>query len=235
MQIFDAHLHIIDPAFPLVKSAGFLPEPFDSLDYQRATESIGVVGGAIVSGSFQALDQSYLRAALLRLGPTFVGVTQLPADVSAEEIRELDAVGVRALRFNVHRGGSETLAQLERFAHRVHDLVGWHVEVYVDGAHLEELEARLAALPRIVIDHLGLTKAGNAPLLRLVERGGYVKASGFARLDFDPIPFIEGLIAVRPDAVLFGTDLPGTRSPRPFDRRDLERLCEAFTMFLFQR
>ena len=36
------------------------------------------MGGAVVSGSFQGFDQSYLLDALDQLGPSFVGVTQLP-------------------------------------------------------------------------------------------------------------------------------------------------------------
>ena len=46
-------------------------------------------------------------AALGELGPRFVGVTQLPADTADAEIVRLHASGVRAVRFNVRRGGSE--------------------------------------------------------------------------------------------------------------------------------
>jgi len=43
---------------------------------------------AVVSGSFHGFDQSYLLDALALLGPGFVGVTQLPATVTDDEIRE---------------------------------------------------------------------------------------------------------------------------------------------------
>ena len=77
VAVFDAHLHIIDPRFPLVASEGYLPEPFTVESYLAATAGIDVVGGAVVSGSFQAFDRTYLLDALERLGPTFVGVAQL--------------------------------------------------------------------------------------------------------------------------------------------------------------
>lgn len=32
-DIFDAHLHVIDPRFPLVPNGGYLPEPFTAEDY----------------------------------------------------------------------------------------------------------------------------------------------------------------------------------------------------------
>ncbi len=89
-RIFDSHLHIIDPAFPLVPNNGYLPDPFTTSDYLVMARFLGVAGGAVVSGSFQAFDQDYLLSALERLGPRFVGVTQLPASVSDAEIKRLD-------------------------------------------------------------------------------------------------------------------------------------------------
>ncbi len=225
--LFDAHLHIIDPRFPLVANQGYLPPAFTASDYLRAARPLGVTGGAVVSGSFQAFDQSYLVAALERLGPGFVGVTQLPPEVGAAELQELERAGVRALRFNLRRGGSAGLDDLETLAARVHDLVGWHVELYVDSRDLAELEERLLRLPQIVVDHLGLSEAGLPSLLRLVERGAKVKATGFGRLDFDPAPALRQIAGANPEALLFGSDLPSTRAPRPFSADDIELLRRA--------
>ena len=83
MRIFDAHFHIIDPHFPLVPNQGFLPEPFTVDDYRARVADLGVAGGAVVSGSFQAFDQSYLVDSLRRLGPGFVGV----ANVQSRRLR----------------------------------------------------------------------------------------------------------------------------------------------------
>jgi len=135
----------------------------------------------VVSGSFQAFDQSYLLDALARLGPGFDGVTQLPATVSDEQVLSLAAAGVRGVRFNVRRGGSETLEHLDALARRVHELAGWHTELYVDARDLPGLAPILGALPKVSIDHLGLSRDGLPSLLRLVERGAHVKASGFGR------------------------------------------------------
>lgn len=57
--------------------------------------------------------------ALRRLGASFVGVIQVPVSISDEEILHLNEIGVRAVRFSVKRGGSETLAHLDRLAERV--------------------------------------------------------------------------------------------------------------------
>ena len=224
--IFDAHLHVIDPRFPLVPNKGYLPDPFTAEDYLQRTGPLGVVGGAVVSGSFQAFDTSYLLDALKVLGPSFVGVAQLPVSVSDEELLGLHQAGVRAVRFNIERGGSETLENMERLAKRVYEISGWHAELYVSSRHLAELEGTLARLPKMSIDHLGLSRDGFRPLLKLVERGARVKATGFGRLDFDPGAAMEEISAANPDALMFGTDLPSTRARRPFRDEDVRTVTE---------
>jgi predicted TIM-barrel fold metal-dependent hydrolase len=220
--LFDAHFHVIDPRFPLVPNRGYLPDRYTVSDYRERMESYDLRGGAVISGSFQAFDQDYLVNALEQLGPAFVGVTQLPASVSDEELRELDRYGVRAVRFNLKRGGSEDVGYLDSMARRIHALLGWHVELYADASELPDLFDTLTALPAVVVDHLGLSKAGLPHLLRLAERGVRVKASGFGRVDFDVRSALKKLHAVNPDALMFGTDLPSTRAARPYRDRDFQ-------------
>jgi len=205
--LFDAHLHIIDPRFPLVANDAFIPTTFSVDDYRRRTHHLNVVGGSVVSGSFQAFDQSYLLDALAELGPRFVGVTQLPVTTSDEEIVSLDAAGVRAVRFNVRRGGSETLTHLDSLARRVFELVGWHTELYIDARDL--------------------SGAGLPELLRLVERGAHVKATGFSRGDLDVRATLRDIARANPHSLMVGTDLPSTRAPRPFSDDDIDLVVEA--------
>jgi predicted TIM-barrel fold metal-dependent hydrolase len=132
--------------------------------------------------------------------------------VGDEEIVRLDEAGVRAVRFNLHRGGELD----EALAWRVHEVAGWHVEVYAGGRVLAALEGRLRTLPRLVVDHLGLD-ADALPVLRRLDC--MVKATGFGRVDLD----VEATLrALDPDRLMFGTDLPGTRARRPFEPADLE-------------
>ena len=216
-MVFDAHFHIVDPRFPLTPSEGFVPEPFTVARYRAATAGLGVTGGAVVAGSFQGAGQEHLLDALERLGPGFVGVAQLPGGAGDEEILALARAGVRAVRFNLRRGGQLD----EALALRAHALAGWHAEVYVDGRELAGLEGRLRALPRLCIDHLGMHRDGLPALLRLVEHGAKVKASGFGRVQLDVAETLRAIAAVDPAALLFGTDLPGTRARRPFEPEDL--------------
>jgi predicted TIM-barrel fold metal-dependent hydrolase len=226
-KLFDTHLHIIDSRFPLVPNNGYLPDEFTCEDYLDRMKGYQLAGGAVVSGSFQALDQTYLIDALEKLGPRFVGVTQVPASVADEELIALDRAGVRAVRFNLKRGGSEEVTYLDSLARRVHDLVGWHVELYVDSRDLASLYSVLVALPAVSIDHLGLSSEGFATLLKLVEHGVHVKATGFGRVDFELKTALKELFSANPDAMMFGTDLPSTRAPRPYEDHDFALIIEA--------
>lgn len=224
--IFDSHLHIIDHRFPLVPNNGFVPNHFDSENYRERLRDYTLAGGAVVSGSFQAFDQAYLLSALKTLGSGFVGVTQLPHTVTDQDLLHLNAEGVRALRFNITRGGSEEIRYLPSMAQRIFELVGWHVELYISACDLPDLYSMLITLPAFSIDHLGLTKNGFGTLLKLVERGAHIKATGFGRVDFDVASALRDIDSANPSALMFGTDLPSTRAPRVYSDDDFRLVIE---------
>ncbi|MGE7953454.1 amidohydrolase family protein [Lysinibacillus xylanilyticus] len=228
MKIFDAHFHIIDFEFPVTENQGYVPPSYVVEDYQKDTATYTIGGGAIVSGSFQGFDQGYLVNALEKMGSAFCGVTQLPFSVTDDEIIDLHKKGVRALRFNVKRGGSEDLSKLDYFARRVHDLAGWHSELYIDAKDLPDIAPTIEKLPAISIDHLGLSEEGLPHLLKLVEKGVRVKATGFGRVELDVENALKSIYTINPEALMFGTDLPSTRAKRPFAYADVELIQELF-------
>ena len=225
MALFDAHFHIIDPRFPLVMNDGYLPPPYTVDDYWATAGPLGVAGGAIVSSAFHACDQGYLLDALARFGPCYVGVTQLPAEVDDQTIRHLDRAGVRALRFDFHQGVAGDPAAMARMAHRVFNLAGWHIELGLDGYVLHELRSTLLGLPRVVIDHLGLTGNALPALLELVWRGAKVKASGFGRVSLSVRATLQAIAEADETALMFGSDLPSLRADRPFYPGDINLIA----------
>lgn len=222
MQIFDTHFHIIDFRFPVTENQGFMPPSFTVADYLRRTDGLGIAAGVVVSGSFQNFDLAFMRDALSRFGPNFVGVAQLPADTPDADILALDAIGVRGVRFNLVRGGSAGVEDLDRVARRVHEVAGWHVELYADAKDLEAVYDTVSRLPAASIAHLGLSEAGLPTLLRLAERGMRVKATGFGRATLDVPRAIRALARANPDALMFGSDLPSQRARRPFEPADID-------------
>ncbi|MEV0028691.1 amidohydrolase family protein [Nocardia sp. NPDC050793] len=223
--MFDAHVHIIDPRFPLIENEGYLPDPYTIADYRKRMSRFDIGGGAVVSASFQGTDQTYLKAALAELGEGWVGVTRLDLDASDEEILELDRVGVRALRFNLKRAAAD-ITQMTLQALRAHELAGWHVELYMDGQMLASLQPVISKLPALSVDHLGMSDEGLPYLLDLVDRGAHVKATGFGRVAMNVADTVRRIHAVNPQALMFGTDLPGTRAGRPFRDADVDLICD---------
>ncbi|RDI63294.1 amidohydrolase family protein [Nocardia pseudobrasiliensis] len=219
--MFDAHVHVIDPRFPLIENQGYLPDHYTIADYRKRMSRFDVDGGAVVSASFQGADDRYLTTALAELGPGWVGVITLHPDATDEQILALDRAGVRALRFNLKRAAVD-IVTLTMQALRAHELAGWHVELYIDGSMLGSLEPVISKLPSLSIDHLGMSDDCLPYLLDLVDRGARVKASGFGRVSMDIPAALRRIHAVNPDALMFGSDLPGTRAGRPFRDSDIE-------------
>src|SRR6478735_12263258 len=221
-RLFDSHCHIIDHRFPIVANQGYTPPHFPLEDYLALTKPLGVVAGAIVSGSFQANDQTYLMDILPKLGAGWVGVTQIPNDYPDAEIAKLGKLGVRAVRFNVFRGRIDSVDDIVALATRVHSVAGWHSEIYADAAALAPHVDKLSKLPQLCVDHLGMTEAGVPVLLDLVAAGCKVKATGFGRVKLDVPKTLEAVARKNPNALVFGTDIPSTRAARPFETADID-------------
>ena len=259
MRVFDAHFHIIDDRFPLISNDGFIPGCFHCDDYKKFQHALlqdhqcELLGGAVVSVSFQGYDKSYLLDTLQKLGGHYVGVLQvdLCASVSDADLYDLHAKGIRAVRFNFQRGVVSShdkdidlqYATLEAFIHRIYQVVGWHAEFYIRSSSLinssSSLFRLLATAPKVVIDHLGMEVNGGEEgelgfglLLELLRTGKNVnvKASGFGRTLVDKemlMSRLQALVAVRPEGLVFGTDVPGTRARVPFEPGDIDVLVGA--------
>src|SRR4029450_2134413 len=68
-RLFDSHCHIIDHPYPIGANQGSTPPNFPLEAYLAQAKPLGVVAGAVVSGSFQANDQTYLMALRPRVVP----------------------------------------------------------------------------------------------------------------------------------------------------------------------
>ena len=229
MKIFDSHFHIINPKFPLVENNGYLPPDFTVENYKKKVQSYGIAGGAIVSGSFQKFDQEYLLDALKSFGKNYFGVANIPIVMKKSELERLNQSNIRAVRFNLKRGGSESLENLVELSNNLYDKYGWNTELYVDSKNLKELKTTLEKIPKFSIDHLGLSKAGLSELYYWAEKGVKIKATGFGRLDFNPTEVMKRIHSINPNSLMFGTDLPSTRAKRPFTSDHLKLIKDSFS------
>ncbi len=220
-MLFDAHMHIFDPAFPTPGNQGFVPEPFTAGAYRARTASLGIVGGAVVAASTQGTDPTPLLAAAEALGPGFVVVAEAHPGQGEQDFAALAEAGVRGVRFNLVRGGAFDVPTMLAHA-RLAATFGLHAELYADAAILGPYAGALASLPAgLALDHLGMTEAGLPVTLDLARAGVRVKATGFGRVSLDVAHALEKLADAAPGALMAATDLPSTRARRPFEEADL--------------
>jgi predicted TIM-barrel fold metal-dependent hydrolase len=220
--VFDAHFHIFAAAAPLPGHDGFIPDRFEVADYRARVAALGVTGGAVVAASTQGHDPAPLIEAAEALGEGFCVVARASPEQDEAALAWLAARRVRGLRYLLHRGDSWSLPALVEHA-REAARFGLHAELYADAATLAPHVQAIAALPAVVLDHLGLTEAGLPTTLALAARGVRVKATGFGRVALDVPRALERLAAI-PGCLMAGTDLPSTRARRPFADADLALL-----------
>ena len=107
-RLFDSHFHIIDHRFPIVSNQGYTPPHFPLEAYLAQAKPLGVIAGAVVSGSFQANDQSYLIDALGKLGAVSVPVnTAVKGELLAYYLVQSDSELVVADEDLVDRQGGK--------------------------------------------------------------------------------------------------------------------------------
>jgi predicted TIM-barrel fold metal-dependent hydrolase len=245
----DTHAHVFGPAdrFPYADDRSYTPPDAPLEKYLGMLDAIGFTRGVLVQGSAHGRDNSAMLDALARQPDRLRGIAVADAEISADELRAWNRLGVRGLRFNhffrdgqLHYRGGIPLSVAETHAPVMAEL-GWHLQLWIDVKDLPDTIPVLKAIGRpVVIDHMGRTdaRAGTATpgfqsLLRLVGDGGcWVKVSGAHRLsrsapDYpDARPFHEALVRANPDRLVWGSDWPHPRIEG--EMPDAGRLFELF-------
>ncbi len=244
----DCHSHVFDlsPRYPLTGQRSYTPVPAGLDDYLRMCEVMGIERTVQVSASVYGFDNSLTLDVIRRLGQHRArGVAGVSPDVGSAELERLHAGGFRGARLSTHikgYGGSEVIAAL---APRFRPL-GWHVQLHVDHVgELAELEDRLVRTEvAMVFDHLGCARgqdtvahSGFEALLRILRQRDdrWVKVSSWYRRsqagppDYaDMRPFVEALVAARPDRVVWGSNWPHSALFEPAAVPEDERLIDLF-------
>ncbi len=223
----DAHCHVFGPAavFPFAPERKYTPcdAPKEKLFALR--DHLGFARNVIVQATCHGKDNAAMVDALRASGGMARGVAMIGEDTSDAALAEMDAAGVRGVRFNfLKRLVDDTPHEVfERIAARVHEL-GWHIVVYFEAQDLPEVGPLVARLPGIVVvDHMGrpdVTEGTDGPgfiaFRRFLDEHGnvWVKTSCPERLTVagppydDVVPFGAALVEGFPDRVLWGTDWP---------------------------
>ena len=178
-----------------------------------------------MQASCHGTDNSALIDALISAEDTARGVAIVSPDISDDELHEMDAAGVRAVRFNFLKRLVDVTPKEEflRIAERVAEL-DWHIVVYFEIQDLEELTPFLQSLPTVVVvDHMGRPNISGGiehpdfeRFTKLLDynENFWTKVSCPERLTLDGppyddvIPFARYLVENFPERTLWGTDWP---------------------------
>src|SRR5580704_15541191 len=106
--------------------------------------------------------------------------------VSDAELKRMNGLGVRGIRFNLAQAGATTPEMIEPLSKRVNEL-GWHIQINAPAAKIMEIKDILNRVPSpIVFDHLahipepeGTVHPLFGVVLALIDKGKtWVKLSG---------------------------------------------------------
>lgn len=241
----DCHFHTYDGRYPAAARATLLPDDASVEDYRALQRRIGTSRGVIIQPSTYGTDNSLQLASMQALGPDrFRMVAVVAEDAPEAELRRLDALGVRGVRFNLTLPGPLTTASLEPLAPRLAAL-GWHCQINMSPKQIEDAQAVLARLPgRLVFDHLGqvpqpagVDSPSYAIIRSLLDKGNaWVKLSGAYITSKDGPPayadagkVASSFVRAAPERVVWGSDWPHPTKPndaKPDDAVLLDRLAE---------
>lgn len=223
----DAHCHVFGPeevfTYSLKRKYTPCDAPKENLFALR--DYLGFKKNVIVQASCHGTDNRALVDALESAGELAKGVAVVSEDITTEELEQMHASGVRAVRFNfVKRLVDTTPKQVFRnIADKIKPL-GWHIVVYFESKDLDEIAPFLVELDTtVVIDHMGrpdisegVDSKSFAKFIKLLEDNPnfWTKVSCPERLTQNPpdysdvIPFARTLVERFPRRVLWGTDWP---------------------------
>ena len=134
----DCHMHIYESRFPVAPNAKLRPPDATVDDYRLLQKRIGATRNVVVTPSTYGTDNSCTLDAIARLGPTAHGVAVVDTSVEDAELKRLDGLGMRGIRFNLVQSGATTIDMLEPLSKRVNDL-GWHVQIHMLGDQIVEV------------------------------------------------------------------------------------------------
>jgi 2-pyrone-4,6-dicarboxylate lactonase len=222
----DAHVHVFGPqrVFPFADNRPFTPADAPKEKLFALHAMLGIEHCVIVQSTCHGFDNRVVADAIAAKKGDYCGVALLPATVEDAELRRLDALGFRGVRFNFmkHLGKGAGMEEAIALSARLAKL-GWHLQVHFEASLIDELAPWLkrSAVP-VVIDHmgrvdasLGLDQPAFRRLLELMRDPRFrVKVSGSERISRKPapwedaIPFARKLVAEFGDRCFWGSDWP---------------------------
>jgi len=238
----DCHMHIYDAKYPTAPSATLKPPDALVADYKLLQKRIGTTRNVVVTPSTYGTDNRVTLDAMAQIGATARGVAVVDTSVADAELKRMNGLGIRGIRFNLVQAGATTIEMIEPLSKRVNDL-GWHIQIHMKGEQIAGIEDLLMRVPSpIVFDHLGrlaqpnaLDSPGFKTISKLINKGKtWIKLSG-AYQDSkvgppgysDTVSVARAYVKAAPERMVWASDWPHpTEKEKPNDTVLFDLLAE---------
>ena len=152
----DCHFHIYDGRYPADPKAVLRPGDASVEDYRQLQKLLGITRCVIVQPSTYGIDNRLLLDSLGSFGDASArAVAVVNTGIRDAELRQMNAAGVRGIRFNLVQTGTTTLNMLEPLAKRVTNL-DWHIQIQAAAGQIVAAREIWQRVPcPVVFDHLG--------------------------------------------------------------------------------
>jgi predicted TIM-barrel fold metal-dependent hydrolase len=206
---WDCHVHVFDGE-PVGAPAHYAPPLRTLRMLALAALPGGVSRFVLVQPSVYGTDNRVLLAELQRGQGLHRGVVVVDESIGDDTLRSMDMLGVRGVRCNLVSPVGNSPAALARLAPRLRAL-GWHVQWYAQPSQLPDIAAfQERHGVTCVLDHVAGfgpacvdANATWAVLRRIADGGGWIKLSGWYRLD-STAPYVELDDIIQRAASMFG-------------------------------
>jgi 2-pyrone-4,6-dicarboxylate lactonase len=243
---WDTHCHVLGPTdkYPFAPTATINPADAPKETLFALHAMLGIERCVIVQSALHGMDNRVVEDALAAKHGNYLGVALLPPTTELAELRRLDQLGFRGVRYNFmkHLHQSASIDDVLAFTPRLAD-VGWHLQIHMEASLIGELGELLRRSPvPVVIDHIGRVDAGaglgQEPFLHLQrllnDRKFWIKVSGIDRISragppyADAVPLAQRLVSEFPDNCVWGTDWPHPhhKGPTPDDGQLVDCIFE---------
>jgi citrate lyase subunit beta/citryl-CoA lyase len=230
----DCHIHVYDGRFATpIPGTAIVPRATAD-HYLRLQARLGTGRTVVVTPAAYRTDNGVTVDAIAALGREQTrGIAVLDSGVSDATLEELDAGGIRGIRFTLFNPATAVTRfdMIEPLAARVARL-GWHVQLHLLPAQIVEHRALLERLPAVIVfDHMarlatptGIELAAFDIVAGLIEAGRtWVKLSGayFGGIAPDyaaATSLARQFVRLAPERMVWGSDWPHpTETDKPDD------------------
>jgi 2-pyrone-4,6-dicarboxylate lactonase len=222
----DTHVHVFGPRdrFPYHPKTTYTPVDAPKEKLRALQGLLGFDRTVIVQATCHGTDNAATLDAIATSNGRWKGVAIVDESFTEKDFEELDAGGIKGIRFSFarHLSGPPNFDRVHRIAEKIAGL-GWHLVIYIEAEDIVDFadDLKKFRLP-IVFDHMIRVKVEDGldskPFRLLLDfmrnEDVWVKISCAERLSksgppfHDVIPFAQAVIETRPDRALWGTDWP---------------------------